>query len=285
MAYAPRTNATRLAQVRAVGAAYPLYGTITTRPSGQWERLHEGRYVLLDPGLMIGLDARVGDTISLGYQTFEIIGALDQVPGNPGIENAMAPRLFMSDRHMAGTGLLITGSRGDFDAYARYAGDPDALVKEKKAELDSAQVRARTIGQQETNITEGITELSNFLGLVGIIAILLGGVGVASGVNAWVMRKIETVASSAALCHDAQVMTIYVTRVDGLWVPERVRRHHPVPAPRRARRHAAGGRGGAARTAGHCDGPAAGALDRPCLRAAATHRPETGLTAPGAAPE
>lgn len=213
MAYAPRTNATRLAQVRAVGAGYPLYGTITTRPPGQWERLHEGRYVLLDPGLMIGLDARVGDTISLGYQTFEIIGALDQVPGNPGIANAMAPRLFMSDRHMAGTRLLITGSRGDYDAYARYAGDPDALVKEKKAELDSAQVRARTIGQQETNITEGITELSNFLGLVGIIAVLLGGVGVASGVNAWVMRKIETVAILRCLgATTRQVMTIYITQ-------------------------------------------------------------------------
>ncbi len=213
MAYARRTNATRLAQVRAVGEAYPLYGTITTRPPGQWERLPEGRNVLLDPALMIGLDAKVGDSISLGYQSFEIIGALDQVPGNPGIANAMAPRLFMSDRHMAGTGLLITGSRGDFDAYARYAGDPDALVKEKKAELDSAQVRARTIRQQETNITEGITELSNFLGLVGIIAVLLGGVGVASGVNAWVMRKIETVAILRCLgATTRQVMTIYITQ-------------------------------------------------------------------------
>jgi putative ABC transport system permease protein len=81
--------------VRAVGEAYPLYGTITTRPAGQWARLHEGRHVLIDPSLMIGLDARVGDTISLGYQSFEIIGSLDQVPGDPGMAAAMAPRLFM----------------------------------------------------------------------------------------------------------------------------------------------------------------------------------------------
>ena len=214
MAYAPRTNATRLAQVRAVGTAFPLYGTITTRPPGQWDRLPEGRHALLDPALMIGLDAKVGDTISLGYQTFEIIGTLDQVPGDPGIASAMAPRLFIPEQHMAATRLLITGSRGDYDAYARLpAGSPDALVKSLDARLDSAQVRARTINQQEENITEGIQELSNFLGLVGIIALLLGGVGVASGVNAWVMRKIETVAILRCLgATTRQVMTIYVAQ-------------------------------------------------------------------------
>jgi len=141
MAFAPRTNATRLAQVRAVGTAYPLYGTITTRPAGQWERLHQGRHVLLDPALMIGLDARVGDTISLGYQTFEVIGALDQVPGDPGIAGAMAPRLFMSEQYMADTRLLITGSRGEYDAYARLAsGDPDAMVESLDARLDRKSV-------------------------------------------------------------------------------------------------------------------------------------------------
>ena len=214
MAYAPRTNSTRLAQVRAIGEAWPLYGTVTTRPAGQWARLHQGRNVLLDPALMIGLDTRVGDTISLGYQTFEVIGALEQVPGDPGIAGAMAPRLFMSEQHMAATRLLITGSRGEYDAYAKLtSGNPDAMVESLDARLDSAQLRARTINQQEENITEGIQELSNFLGLVGIIALLLGGVGVASGVNAWVMRKIEIVAILRCLgATTRQVMTIYITQ-------------------------------------------------------------------------
>lgn len=214
MAFAPRTNSTRLAQVRAVGAEYPLYGRITTRPPGQWERLHQGRHVLLDPALMIGLDAGIGDTVSIGYQTFEVIGALDEVPGDPGIAGAMAPRMFVSEQYMADTRLLITGSRGDYDAYARLSsGNPDNLVEALDARLDSAQIRARTINQQEENITEGIRELSNFLGLVGIIALLLGGVGVASGVNAWVMRKIEIVAILRCLgATTRQVMAIYISQ-------------------------------------------------------------------------
>jgi len=214
MALAPRTNATRLAQVRAVTPGYPLYGEITTRPAGQWSRLHEGRHAVLDPSLMIGLDAQVGDSIALGYQTFEIIGELESVPGDPGIAGAMAPRLFIPEQYLADTRLLVTGSRGDYEAFARLSGgNPGALVRTMRARLDEAQIRARTIQQQESNITEGITDLSNFLGLVGIIALLLGGVGVASGVNAWVIRKIDTVAILRCLgATTRQVMTIYVTQ-------------------------------------------------------------------------
>lgn len=214
MAFAPRTSSTRLAQVRAVTPGYPLYGEITTRPAGQWPRLHDGRHAVLDPSLMIGLDARVGDSISLGYQTFEIIGVLESVPGDPGIAGAMAPRLFIPDRYLADTRLLVTGSRGDYEAFARLGGgSPEALVRAMRPRLDEAQMRARTIQQQESNITEGITDLSNFLGLVGIIALLLGGVGVASGVNAWVIRKIDTVAILRCLgATSRQVMTIYVTQ-------------------------------------------------------------------------
>jgi putative ABC transport system permease protein len=220
MAYTPRTNATRLAQVRAVTDSYPLYGLITTKPAGQWARLHQGRHAVLDPALMIGLDAVVGDSVRLGYQTFEIIGELDVVPGDPGIAGAMAPRLFIPDRYLADTRLLVTGSRGDFEAYARLAdGSPAALVRELRPRLDTAQIRARTIQQQEENITEDISDLSNFLGIVGIIALLLGGVGVASGVNAWVLRKIDTVAILRCLgATTRQVMTIYVTQAAAMGV-------------------------------------------------------------------
>lgn len=214
MAFAPRTNATRLAQVRAVTPSYPLYGTITTRPANLWARLHEGRHALLDPSLMIGLDAQPGDSISLGYQTFLVLGALENVPGDPGIAGAMAPRLFIAEQYLADTRLLVTGSRGDYEAFARLSGgDPADVVRTFRTQLDSAQLRARTLDQQESNITEDIGDLSNFLGLVGIIALLLGGVGVASGVNAWVLRKIDTVAVLRCLgATTRQVMTIYVTQ-------------------------------------------------------------------------
>jgi putative ABC transport system permease protein len=79
--------------------------------------------------------------------------------------------------------------------------------------LEQNRVSARSIGRLESGVTDGIDELSNFLGLVGIIALLLGGIGVASGVHAWVMRKIDTVAVLRCLgATSRQVMTIYLVQ-------------------------------------------------------------------------
>ena len=56
-------------------------------------------------------------------------------------------------------------------------------------------MRLETVAENESEMRESIEELGKFLGLVGLVALLLGGIGVASGVHAFVMRKIDTVAS------------------------------------------------------------------------------------------
>jgi putative ABC transport system permease protein len=214
MAFAAGSGKTRLAQVRAVGEEYPLYGAITTAPPGRWPRLQQGRYALADPALLLALDARAGDTISLGYGRFELLGALESVPGDPGIAAAIGPRLFIAERWIDETRLLVMGSRADYDAFARLpSGSPARVIAGARPVLQRNQVRARTVAQSESAITDDINDLSNFLGVVGIIALLLGGIGVASGVHAWVMRKIDTVAVLRCLgASTRQVMAIYVSQ-------------------------------------------------------------------------
>ena len=72
-------------------------------------------------------------------------------------------------------------------------------------------MRYRTAAQTEFNLTEAIDQLRDFLGVIGLVALLLGGIGVASGVNAFVMRKIDTVAILRCLgATSRQVLTIYL---------------------------------------------------------------------------
>ncbi|HVG44893.1 MAG TPA: ABC transporter permease, partial [Longimicrobium sp.] len=91
MALLDRTGATRLAQVRAPEPGYPFYGEIETAPAGRWAALHAGRNALIDPALLTALDARVGDSISLGEARFRVIGTLEKVPGQVGIGSLFAP--------------------------------------------------------------------------------------------------------------------------------------------------------------------------------------------------
>ena len=212
MAYVPSTDRTRLAQVRAVGEGYPFYGTVVTSPAGQWESLRTGMNALVDPSLLIALEATVGDTLSLGQARFRIAGALESVPGDPGIAAAIAPRVFIADEHVAATQLIVFGSRAEYEAVARVPEgvDADRFIEPLRQRFRDARVRVRTVSENELDLTDAVGDLGDFLGLVGLVALLLGGIGVASGVHAFVLRKIDTVAVLRCLgATSGQVLAIY----------------------------------------------------------------------------
>jgi putative ABC transport system permease protein len=215
MALVPRTGATRLSQVRAVSANYPFYGEITTTPDGQWNALQQGANALVDPSLLAALNARVGDTVTLGYAPFRIIGTLKSVPGTPGVAEIIGPRVFIPDRYLAKTQLLVFGSTAEYTTLAGLPDGRDAvkMVKPFRKQLEKSRVRVTTVTEAEDSATRSIDQLSRFIGIVGLIALLLGGVGVASGVRAYVSRKIDTVAILRCLgASSEQVLAMYVAQ-------------------------------------------------------------------------
>ena len=71
MALIERSGRTRLADVHAVEGGFPFYGAILTEPEGLWRHLQrEDHAALVDPSLLVQLDARVGDTLALGEARF-----------------------------------------------------------------------------------------------------------------------------------------------------------------------------------------------------------------------
>ena len=75
------------------------------------------------------------------------------------------------------------------------------------------RVRVRTVADTERDFTESVARLADFLSIIGLIALLLGGIGVASGVNAFVSAKIDTVAVLRCLgATSRQVLTLYVVQ-------------------------------------------------------------------------
>ena len=215
MALAERSGITRLTQVRGVSANYPPFGEVVTEPPGLWARLQEGQYALVSPATLISLDARIGDTLSIGYSKFVLIGAAATVPGDPGLASAIGPRLFIAEKFVPETQLLGFGSRASYESLVRL---PDGTVSEKwvallRPKFQNENVRVVTVAQREQNLSETIGQLADFLGIVGLIALLLGGIGVASGVNAFVIRKIDTVAVLRCLgATSGQVLAIYVAQ-------------------------------------------------------------------------
>ena len=221
MAVVPRTAGTHLAMVRGVTSNYPFYGEIVTKPAGQWARLSSGPYAIVEPSLLTSLNAQVGDTLKLGFGTFKIIATIEDAPGNSGMSDVFGARVFIPANYIAETQLLVFGSTADRQVLIKLAkgADPDKFLKPLKKKLDSAQVRSRTVTEAEALTADAIENLTNFIGIVGLVALLLGGIGVASGVRAFVARKIDTVAILRCLgASSGQVLLIYVTQAAAMGI-------------------------------------------------------------------
>jgi putative ABC transport system permease protein len=215
MAVVPRNSGTRFAQVRGVTDNYPFYGGVTTEPAGRWSLLTQGPNAIVDPSILTSLNARIGDTLRLGFGTFTIVATIKDVPGAAGIAEMLGPRIFIPAKYVAETQLLVFGSTADRTVLAKIPPgvDPDKFVKPFKKRLDDQQVRSRTVTQTEMSTQDAIENLTDFIAIVGLVALLLGGIGVASGVRAFVARKIDTVAVLRCLgASSGQVMTIYVVQ-------------------------------------------------------------------------
>lgn len=213
MAYVPRTTGVRLVQVRALEPAYPFYGEIVTEPAGQWRRLSEGGLVLVEPTLLPALDARVGDTLVLGEAAFTIAGVVNNFPGSVGIASAFGPRVFIGTQDLPATKLIEFGARVEYDAYVRLAdpGKGPDLRRSYRDELRGERVAIRTVESESDNLSEALERLGRYLGLVALVALLLGGLGVASAVHVFIRQKLDTIAVLRCLGATApEIFVIYL---------------------------------------------------------------------------
>jgi len=218
MALLERTRATRLSQVHAVEPGFPFYGQIETEPAGQWPALQAGRNALVEPALLTALNARVGDSISLGDARFRVIGTLVKVPGQVGVGSLFAPPVYVPAKHLEETNLLRFGARVDYEAFVRM---PPAAARQFSTaygrQLRAAGTSVRTAEQQQERLDRALGRLGDFLGLVGTFALLLGGIGVASAMGAYMAQKRETVAALRCLgATSAQVMVVYLLQAGAM---------------------------------------------------------------------
>jgi putative ABC transport system permease protein len=196
MGYVKRTEGVRLVQVAAVEPGYPFYGTIRTDPDGAWSELQEGGRVLVDPSLLTALDAGIGDTLALGESRFVISATVLNQPGNVAVAASFSPRVFIAAADVAATGLLRFGSRVEYEAFLELA-DPDratAISEKYRPILRAERTRIRSVKENRSDLTAALTQLSDYLGLVALIALLLGGMGVASAVHVFIRQKLDTIA-------------------------------------------------------------------------------------------
>ena len=219
MIYFPRSEGTRLVNVKALKGAYPYYGQIETTPASAGQSFRESQHALVDKTLMLQFDSKVGDSIKVGELTFMIAGVLNKAPGQTGFSASVAPVVYIPLKYLAQTGLSQKGSRINYNFYYTFGKnvDVDVLAEKLKPRLEKAEMDAETIESRKEATGRSFEDMTEFLALVGFVALLLGCIGVASAIHIYIREKINTIAVLRCLgASSKQAFIIYLIQIVGI---------------------------------------------------------------------
>ncbi|CAN5432136.1 ABC transporter permease [soil metagenome] len=192
---------TRLSQIRAIDGPFPLYGSITAEPSNAAEEYQSEYSALVEQSTMRQFGISVGDSIQVGQITLSISGELKNVPGESAAFSLIGPRVYVSADLIEGSGLLQRGSRVTYKEYLTFTDSETAerIAEEFRPLGSEHSVRTRTVESRKQDFDAIVDNLSKFLGLIAFIALMLGGLGVASAVYVYIKRKTGAVATLRCL--------------------------------------------------------------------------------------
>jgi len=209
MVLAPASGDVRLMQVQAMDGGYPFYGAVTTDPPGLWGSHVRQDVVLVDPAVLTQLRVRRGDTLVVGRMRLELAGTVEDLPTDLGYQTAVGPRVYVSQGTLERAGLLGFGSLARYELFLKL---PDRAARDRIEErydsvFHATQVRYTLAEEQARRLSNGVRFLGRFLALVGLGALLLGGIGVASAIHVYIREKRPGVA--VLRCIGADQWTVF----------------------------------------------------------------------------
>jgi putative ABC transport system permease protein len=207
---------TRMVELRAVQPEFPMYGTLRLQGGATYSHdLLRGRGALVRPELLAQFGSRVGDEILIGNTTFQVRGVIASEPGRRIGAFSLGPRVLIDHGDLPATGLLAFGSRANYQMLLRV---PAAALEPLNADLRAAFanefVGVRSYRRTEDQMGEDLVRAENYLSLVGLVVLILGGIGVSSVTRVFVQQKIRSIAILKCLGSTSrQVLSVYMAQV------------------------------------------------------------------------
>lgn len=211
-----RTGESRLADVRALFGDFPFYGQLETAPAQAGRSFRDQQEVLIDQGLLLQLQGKVGDSLQIGQMRFRVAGTMEKAPGQSALFAMAVPVLYFPGKYLEATGLIQPGSRVNYRYFFQMP-EPalaDTLVKQHQYSLNQQSIRSATAESRQQSIGSSYQDMVRFLDLVGFIALLLGCIGVASAIHVYIRGKVSSIAILRCLgASEGQAFLIYLLQV------------------------------------------------------------------------
>ncbi|WP_376088518.1 ABC transporter permease [Roseomonas sp. CCTCC AB2023176] len=202
MAVAPSGDRT-LVELRAVDAAYPLIGELVLDPPGPFGGGANGLPpVALEPVTASRLGLTPGDVVRIGEGRFAYRGAIASEPDKAAGAALFGSRAIIPASALAATALVQPGSLVNYETRVTLPPGTDAaaFARDLRAQpFADGGWRIRLSSQGQPGVNRFLDQAASFLTLAGLTALLVGGIGVATGVRSWLDQRARTIATLRCL--------------------------------------------------------------------------------------
>lgn len=211
-----------LIELKGVDTAYPLAGTVTLSGGTSLAQvIHDSQGAAVAPILLERLNLRIGDQISLGSISVPIVAVIEDEPDNITDSLTYGPRVLVSVATLERTGLVQPGSLVRWRYLLKLANGGGAIDEELgafKGRLASALPENGFTMTDRRNpsprLTRSLDRLRQFLTLLGLTALLVGGVGVANAVATFIDRRRKVIATFKSLgATSGMIFGVFLTQV------------------------------------------------------------------------
>lgn len=226
---ATSARVTQIVELKAVAAGYPLYGLLRLEPSASLDRLlhpddhgcpQESCYgAVVQEALLLRMGLAVGDRLKIGAAEFQITGLVRIEPDRMANAFSLGPRVIISEAALKASGLVQPGSRvRERELLKLPSGMPlESLKTELRGRLAADHVRVSGYRDAQPQLKQFLEQLSRYLGLIGLTALFIGGLGVAMSIHAFMREKFKTIAILKSLGADSSLLIgVYVIQAIGL---------------------------------------------------------------------
>jgi putative ABC transport system permease protein len=205
-----------LISVKAVDPrAYPFYGEVKLEPPRPMREALDSHAVAVSSDLLLRVGVKVGDSLRIGGQEFRIVGVVASEPDRMTGTLNVGPRVLVTREGLDRTGLITLGSRASERFLFKLPASGTPGVAEVRAILKKAFPEATLADYRETHpiITRGLDRSTTFLSLIGLIALVIGAMGVASAMHGHLEQSLDSIAVIKCVGgRSGQVIRIYMAQ-------------------------------------------------------------------------
>jgi len=218
-------------ELQSVDEHYPLYGAVQFEPSMSLQDATDEFGAAIDPALAIDQGLEIGDSVTVGEVALTVRALIQGQPDRSFAADVRGPPVLVSQATLDATGLVTPTSLVDYEYRVRLEGpdidptngvfgDTGDFIDAWRNAFPMSTAELNTVEQRNDRVSERLNEVAAVLLLIAVATLLVGGLGVANGVAAWLHARREDLATLSAIgARDgwrARIMVIEVLLVAAL---------------------------------------------------------------------